>query len=436
VLYFIAARLDAHDGASRSAVEILHHILQLEPELVVVSQDRCALPTGPAGEQLYTVHWTTPPAPIRKILASGLSPRRWVRWARALPSHLSRRFQMIYTMERYPPSISIHNGFPVPGSNANWALRRAPRRTMVVHSSPEQVPFFQRKGGNKLLTVEWVAARMARVDSLVFVSPQIRDAWSRIANISGTPRSVLSNTCRESDAAAVMQKGRAELRASLDLPRDAFIAVCVGNVNPGKGQDTLIDALPGMLETVPDLLLVCVGYDSTAWALELKKTIAERGLAHHLRFTGPRSDPYAFIHAADLMIHPSRAEGQGMVILEAMLLRTPVLATNVGGIPSCVTDGDTGVLVPPDDPDAILHAFRAIAGDAELRAGLARRAEVAYWSRFSRGEYAKRFGEIFGGIIAESRAALAARGVGQRFGAALHRWLEALAHGRAAPRPQ
>jgi glycosyltransferase involved in cell wall biosynthesis len=435
VLYFIAARLDAHDGASRSAVEILHHLLQLEPELVVVSQDRCAVPTGPAGEPLYTVHWTTPPAPVRKILASGLSPRRWVRWARALPSHLSKRIQMVYTMERYPPTLSIHNGFPVPGSNANWALRRAPRRTIVVHSSPEQVPFFQKKGSNKLLTVDWVAAQMARVDSLVFVSPQILDAWSRIARISSTPRSVLSNTCREGDAAAVMERGRAGLRAALDLPRDAFIAVCVGNVNPGKGQDTLIDALPGMLEAAPDLLLVCVGYDSTTWALELKKTIAERGLADHVRFTGPRTDPYAFIHAADLLIHPSRAEGQGMVLLEAMLLRTPVLATNVGGIPSCVTHGETGLLVPPDDPDAMLRAFRTIAGDAELRRGLARRAEEVYWSRFSRGEYAKRFGEIFGGIIAECRAALAARGAGLRFPAGLGRWLEAHAPGRAVTRP-
>src|SRR5690606_32994569 len=105
-------------------------------------------------------------------------------------------------------------------------------------------------------------------------------------------------------------------------------------------------------------------------------------------------DPYAFIRASDLLIHPSRAEGQGLVLLEAMLLQIPVLASDVGGIPSVVTHGETGWLVPPDDPEALRDGFTRLAGDEELRRALAARAEREYWSRFQRAEHRRRFTEV------------------------------------------
>src|SRR5688500_16216411 len=102
--------------------------------------------------------------------------------------------------------------------------------------------------------------------------------------------------------------------------------------------------------------------------------------------------------AADLLIHPSRTEGQGIVLLEAMILRTPILASNVGGIPSVITHRETGWLVPPDDPDALLDAFRALAGNADLRSGLAERAEREYWARFHRAAHRERVRAIVDGM--------------------------------------
>ena len=204
----------------------------------------------------------------------------------------------------------------------------------------------------------------------------------------------------------VLAAGRDALRSSLGLPREAFIVVCVGYVDDGKGQDTLVEALPEMVRAAPGLLVVFVGNDRLDWAASLKERIADAGLALHVRFVGVQADPYAWIHAADMLVHPSRTEGQGIVLLEAMLLRTPVLATNVGGIPSAVSHGVTGWLVPVDDPGALAEGFRALAVDGDLRRRLAERAEQVYWSRFNRADHHARFCAIVENMLAGNEPVL------------------------------
>lgn len=272
----------------------------------------------------------------------------------------------------------------------------------IVHSSSDCIAYYLR--GRKTLTTSSVAAELSRMHGLAFVSPQLRDDWAQIADIAHVRQWVVSNTCREDEAAPILAANREALRDSLGLPREAFVVVCVGYVHDGKGQDTLVARLPEFVRTVPGLLVVFVGNDASEWAGALKAVIAEMGLEHHVRFTGLRPDPYAFIRAADLLIHPSRTEGQGLVLLEAMILRTPVLASNVGGIPSVITHGETGWLVPPDDPDALLDAFRTLAGSAELRSGLAERAEREYWTRFHRAGHRARVHAIVEGMLAVEEA--------------------------------
>jgi glycosyltransferase involved in cell wall biosynthesis len=98
----------------------------------------------------------------------------------------------------------------------------------------------------------------------------------------------------------------------------------VGKVDPAKGQDILVAALPRMVESTPNLHVVFVGR-VTRFAEGLPNQVAVLGLGDHVTFVGDRDDPYSFIRASDLLIHPSRAEGQGLILLEAMILRTPVL---------------------------------------------------------------------------------------------------------------
>lgn len=386
MLYFLAESLSSPDGASRAACDFLCALLDAGHDVVVVSRvSRGSFHRshshGPA-----RLRWVVVPdaeAPVRPEL--GQAPRKWLSWARTTFRQRRRQLWATLMLRRFPPTAAIHNEFPYPGSFAHHVLHSAPRRLTIVHSTPECIAHYLRR--RKTLTVESVGAGLSQMHGLLFVSPQLREAWAALAPIEGIPAWVLSNTCREDEAAQVLAVARADIRASLGLPDQSFIAVCVGYVHDGKGQDTLVAVLPGMVRSQPDLLVVFVGNDTSEWAAGLKRRINEASLADHVRFVGRRADPYAFIRAADLLIHPSRTEGQGLVLLEATLLRTPVLASDVGGIPSVITHGDTGWLVPPDDPAALLRGFEHLVANPRLRRELADRAEQSYWRRCSQREY-------------------------------------------------
>ena len=99
-------------------------------------------------------------------------------------------------------------------------------------------------------------------------------------------------------------------------------------------------------------------------------------------FTGRRDDMPAVTAALDVAVLPSYREAQGLVILEAMALRRPVVATEVGGIPEMVVDGVTGLLVPPHDAEALAAAIVRLLTDHPLADGLARAGHDLVHDRF------------------------------------------------------
>jgi L-malate glycosyltransferase len=99
------------------------------------------------------------------------------------------------------------------------------------------------------------------------------------------------------------------------------------------------------------------------------------GVSGRLRMTGKTADVTAYLAAADVAAVPSRNEGMGRVIVEAMALGLPVVATAVGGIPDVVTDGECGRLVEPESPDALAAALIELGRDPGLRRKLGEAAE-------------------------------------------------------------
>jgi glycosyltransferase involved in cell wall biosynthesis len=129
----------------------------------------------------------------------------------------------------------------------------------------------------------------------------------------------------------------------------------VARLEPEKGHPTLLEAWPAVLQAVPDAYLLIVGEGSRRDALEAQAR--ELRIAHRVVFTGRRDDVPAVTAALDVAVLPSYREAQGMVILEAMALSRPVVASNVGGIPEMIHDGVTGLLVPPHDAEALSAAI-------------------------------------------------------------------------------
>jgi glycosyltransferase involved in cell wall biosynthesis len=198
---------------------------------------------------------------------------------------------------------------------------------------------------------------------------------------------------------------RQVVRDSLGLgPTDRAVAI-VGMVMEWKGQHVLIDAAPSILERHPSARFLIVGESprgSEAYAMTLRERVERLGLRECVRFTGYRPDIPNVIDACDVLVHASTSpEPFGRVVIEGMAMSRPVIATNIGAPPEIIRHGETGLLVPPAEPERLADAVNDLFDDdaRARRIGDAARSDVA--SRYSIQRHAwlieSVFEEIFWG---------------------------------------
>jgi glycosyltransferase involved in cell wall biosynthesis len=144
-----------------------------------------------------------------------------------------------------------------------------------------------------------------------------------------------------------------------DMPRDARVLLAVSRLEPQKGLDVAVRALPEIHRRHADAVLVVLGEGPQREELE---RLAGK-LDVPLLLPGRVPDVTAWLRRADLLVHPARWEGFGLALLEAMLMSLPVVATRVSSIPEIVIDGETGLLVPPDDAPALAEAVTRVLDD-------------------------------------------------------------------------
>lgn len=176
-----------------------------------------------------------------------------------------------------------------------------------------------------------------------------------------------------------------------DLPpepvRDAAAGarqiVCVGRLSPEKGQAGLLDALGRLVADRPELRLTLVGDGPEQAALVARAALM--GLEGRVSFAGRLDEgaTLAAIAASDLLVLPSFMEGLPIVLMEAMALGVPVIASRVAGIPELVIDGETGLLVDPANWAALATAIDRLAGDPALATRLAAAARAKVSAEFA-----------------------------------------------------
>ncbi|MDA2916155.1 glycosyltransferase [Nitrospinae bacterium AH_259_B05_G02_I21] len=159
--------------------------------------------------------------------------------------------------------------------------------------------------------------------------------------------------------------GGSSVRAALSLHPDEPIVGSVGRLDRVKGYDQLVEASDLVLRERPDAWFVVAGDGQERGALEAQ---ARRlGVAGRWRFLGWQERLEPLYHAFDISVLPSRNEGMGRAVVEALACGRPVVATAVGGVPSVVEDGVTGLLVPPEDPHALARAILQLLEDETAR---------------------------------------------------------------------
>lgn len=183
------------------------------------------------------------------------------------------------------------------------------------------------------------------------------------------------------DPSLFAREERDECRVRLGIGRDERIIVFIGNMEPIKGVDVLLDALARMGENRPGAILIGGGGSRRAF----ERRAAELGLRDCVTFTDPvpHRDTALFLNAADFLVLPSRFEGCPNVILEALACGTPVIASAAGGIPELITRPEQGILVPPEAPVKLARAIEEAFGRSWPREEIAR-TSVRTWEHVAR----------------------------------------------------
>jgi glycosyltransferase involved in cell wall biosynthesis len=193
------------------------------------------------------------------------------------------------------------------------------------------------------------------------------------------------------------------LRSELGLaPTDRVIAF-VGQVIEVKGVEDYLFMAASLLRRDPAYRFLIVGDDRQAgpsYRVRTEDRAAALGIAAACRFTGYRDDVWELLHLSDVVVVPSRVDPFPNVVLEAGAAARPVVATRVGGIPEMIRDGETGLLVPPRNPEALSEAVWGLR-DTELGRGLGERAAAHVAACFGMRKQTRELADLYDEVLAE-----------------------------------
>ncbi len=184
-----------------------------------------------------------------------------------------------------------------------------------------------------------------------------------------------------------------ELRQQLGCRPDSRLVVFVGRLAYHKGAGLFADAAAAVAQRLPDTRFVMVG--EGPMEAELQRRSGATPLAERLIIAGRRADAVAIIAAADLFALPSLSEGLPLTLLEAAMCGRAVVASNTGGIPEIVRNGETGLLAPPGEARVLADIMEKLLANEEERETMGAAARQLWERRFRAEKMVKRVEELY-----------------------------------------
>jgi len=176
-------------------------------------------------------------------------------------------------------------------------------------------------------------------------------------------------------------ESKAALRIKFNLNENYVIGM-IARLSDVKGQDILVEAMKKIIQKIPKAKLLFIGEGKLEGLL--RRMVTELGLERHVQFYSIVNKTSEMLSVLDVFINPSRQEGLGLSVMEAQAAGLPVVASNVGGIPSLIEHQETGILVEPENPevlaDAILELLQNKAKSEKIGLAARKQAEEQYSS--------------------------------------------------------
>lgn len=324
-------------------------------------------------------------------------PGKWYHGLSCYAQYYGLRRILAWAMEAFKPDVIHAHAATAAGFVGLLASEKyhVPLVCSLRGSDINRYPYFDR------LTMRMTKRVLEGADQVMSVSSALRDAACELAR----PRrdiKVVYNGC-DTQLFDFRMEDRIKQRRALDISEADCVVAFVGALSAGKGVFELIESVAGLVETVPNIRLLLIGDGPDRELCE--KIISARHLDSRILLLGsmPHQMVARYLSAADVLALPSHAEGLPNVVLEAMACRLPVVATNVGGIPEAVNDGESGILILKGTRAQLSEAIGKLEANRDMahRMGEAGRAIVE--ERFSWRKNAQEIMQIYEEVTANRR---------------------------------
>jgi len=186
-------------------------------------------------------------------------------------------------------------------------------------------------------------------------------------------------------------------KKKLGLNQNDFVLSNVGRMDYWKNQRILIEILPELKKNFPQIKLVFVGGGKEEQ--NLKHLVIKKRVKNDVIFLGQRSDVNQILKAFDIFIFPSLTEGLPLVIIEAMAVGLPIIASPVGGIPELIINGKNGFLVSPTSKEEIKSTIIKLLQNPKLRQYMGKTGRKIFESRFSLPKMVKNYLKVYNEVI-------------------------------------
>jgi glycosyltransferase involved in cell wall biosynthesis len=290
------------------------------------------------------------------------------------------------TLRRHRIGVAHSHEFTMAVYGA-WVSRRLGiGHVITMHGSRYYVKRWRRRLALRL------AAALA--GHLVAVSHDLarhlsHDLWIGLARVKIIPNGV-----------QLREAKRPSVRDELHLAPTDPLLLAVGNLYPVKGHEYLIDALALLTKRHPRAQVVIAGRGELAD--RLRAHAVDVGVSDRVHFLGLRSDIPELLAAADIFVLPSLSEGLPLALLEAMSAGRPIVATNVGEVPSVLANGEAGLVVPPENREALADAVAFLLSHPTAARTLGERAAQRAAAEYHLSRMTERYAALYQDLIRAS----------------------------------